>query len=119
MADRQFGSARTERLGDSLWLLELAGEHDLASHADVDDAFTRIEATGTTIVVDMREVTFIDSTLIGRIAAADQRGETLLLVVPKGGLVSRLFDLVGLRIPMFETRDEALRAVPDQDRQQE
>ena len=116
MADRQFGSAQTERLGESLWLLKLVGEHDLASRGSVDEAFARIEATGTTVVVDLLETTFIDSTLIGRIAAAHEHGENLLLVVPKGGVVRRVLDLVGLHIPMFETCDEALQAVPDQDR---
>jgi anti-anti-sigma regulatory factor len=115
MADRQFGTAQTEQLGASLWLLKLVGEHDLASRAEVEDAFARIEATGTTVVIDLLETTFIDSTLIGRIAAAHERGENLLLIVPKSGVVRRVLDLVGLRIPTFETRAEALRAVPDQD----
>ena len=39
MADRQFGTAQTEQLGTSLWLLKLVGEHDLASRAAVEDAF--------------------------------------------------------------------------------
>ncbi|MDX6546468.1 MAG: hypothetical protein QOG33_18, partial [Gaiellales bacterium] len=30
MADRPFGTAQTEQLGASLWLLKLVGEHDLA-----------------------------------------------------------------------------------------
>lgn len=116
MADRQFGSVQTEQLGDSLWLLELAGEHDLANRAGVDEAFARVAASGTTVVIDLLEATFIDSTLIGRIAAARERGENLLLVVPRSGAVRRVLDLVGLHIPMFETRDEALQAVPEEDR---
>jgi anti-anti-sigma factor len=115
MADRQFGSAQTERLGESLWLLKLVGEHDLASRGSLDEALARIASTGTTVVIDLLEATFIDSTVIGRIAAADERGENILLVVPKSGMVRRLLDMVGLRMPMFETRDEALRAVPDED----
>ncbi len=118
MADRQFGSAQTEQLGESLWLLNLVGEHDLATHREVDAAFARIEATGTTVIVDLLAATFIDSTVIGRITASHTRGENLLLVVPNDGRVRRLLDLVGLtgRIPVFETREEAFRAVPDEDR---
>jgi anti-anti-sigma factor len=118
MADRQFGSVQTERLGESLWLLNLVGEHDLATLGEVDDAFARIEATGTTVILDLLDATFIDSTVIGRITASHARGEKLLLVVPKDGMVRRLLDLVGLtsRIPVFETRGETFRAIPEEDR---
>jgi anti-anti-sigma factor len=115
MADGEFGSLQTERLGESLWLLNLVGDHDLATEGRVGDAFARIEATGTTIVVDLSQATFIDSTVIGQIVASRERGETLLLVVPKHGMVHRILDLVGLRIPMFETREEAFQAVPGED----
>jgi anti-anti-sigma factor len=121
MADRQFGSVHAERLGESLWLLNLVGEHDLATQGEVDDAFARIEATGTTVIVDLLDATFIDSTVIGKITGSRARGETLLLVVPRDGVVRRLLDVVGLtnRLPVFETREEALRAVPDEDRSQD
>jgi anti-anti-sigma factor len=118
MADRQFGSVQTERLGESLWLLNLMGEHDLATLGEVDEAFARIEATGTTVILDLLDATFIDSTVIGRITISHTRGEKLLLVVPKDGIVRRLLDLVGLtsRIPVYETREEALCSVPEEDR---
>jgi anti-anti-sigma factor len=118
MADRQFGWAQTEQLGESLWLLSLVGEHDLATHGEVDHAFARIEASGTTVIVDLRDATFIDSTVIGKLTASRARGELLLLVVPPDGVVRRLLDLVGLTrcLPVFETREEALQAVPDEDR---
>jgi anti-anti-sigma regulatory factor len=115
VADRQLGSVQVERLGASLWLLTMVGEHDLSNVDKLGEALTQIEATGTTVIVDLSEARFIDSTVIARIIASDARGENCLLVVPASGAVRRVLELVDIRIPMFETRIEASRALPDRD----
>jgi anti-sigma B factor antagonist len=115
--DRDLGRVETERLGDSLWVLKLAGEHDLSTAPAIDAAFERIEATGTTVVVDFNQTSFIDSTVAAALARSSRGGETLLLVVPRGGAVRRTLDLIGITdlLRTFETRDEALQAVPPED----
>jgi anti-anti-sigma factor len=117
--NRQAGKAVAEALGPSLWVLALTGEHDLVTADTLAAAFSRIEQSGTTVVLDLSEATFIDSTTLGAILNADRRGENLLLVAPNGGPARRLLDLVNVaagRISVFETREEALGAVPEQDR---
>jgi hypothetical protein len=42
------------------------GEHDLVSRGAVEDAFAHIQAAGTTVVIDLLEVTFVDWSPIGR-----------------------------------------------------
>jgi anti-anti-sigma regulatory factor len=109
------GTAKTEQLGPSLWVLELAGEHDLATAPLVDAAFSRIGVSGTT-VVEFTQTSFIDSSVVHALSRS-RAGETLLLVVPRGGAVRRTLDLVGITglLRTFETRDEALQAVPPED----
>jgi anti-sigma B factor antagonist len=92
----------------------LTGEHDLSTLPIIDDAFQRIVEPGTTVIVDLSDATFIDSTIIAAIVMQVRRGETLLLVVPEQGGVRRVLDLVGISaaVQVFENREEALRAVP-------
>ena len=118
MVDGYVGTVETERLGDSLWVLKLAGEHDLSTAAAIDDALRRIAECGTTVVVDLAQTSFIDSTVIGSLVRHADRDETLLLVAPAAGRPRKVLDLVGMtsRMQAFETRDEALRAVPPEDR---
>jgi len=115
--DRDLGTVGTERLADSLWVLQLAGEHDLSTAPTIDAAFERIAETGTTVVVDLSDATFIDSTVIRTLLRSMERGENLLLVVPRPGAVKRALDVTGVsrRLPLFKTRAEALRAVPPDD----
>lgn len=115
--DRDLGTVEIERLGDSLWVLQLAGEHDLSTVPTIDAACDRIAETGTTVVADLSEASFIDSTVIRTLLRLVERGEDLLLVVPKQGAVRRTLDLTGVLalLPVFETRAAALRVVPPND----
>lgn len=83
--DGDLGRVETERLGDSLWVLKLAGEHDLSTAPAIGAAFERIAEDGTTVVVDFGEASFIDSTVISALVSFMERGENLLLVVPQAG----------------------------------
>ena len=114
MAYRRIGIAETEQLGPSLWLLRLVGEHDLSTVALVRAAFETIEASGTTVVVDFTDASFIDSSVMNALIKRARDGETLLLVAPGAGYVRRTLDLVGVTavLKTFESQDEALQAVP-------
>jgi anti-anti-sigma factor len=115
--DRELGIVEIERLGGSLWVLQLAGEHDLSTVPAIDAAVERVAETGTTVVADLSEASFIDSTVIRTLLRFTERGETLLLVVPQRGAVRRVLELTGVSkmLPVFETRAAALRAVPPDD----
>ena len=116
--DRDLGTVDIERLGDSLWVLQLAGEHDLSTVPAIEAAFERVAETGTTVVADLSEASFIDSTVIRTLVRFTEQGATLLLVVPERGAVRRVLELTGVSklLPVFETRAAALRAVPPDDR---
>jgi anti-sigma B factor antagonist len=98
--------------GEDRATVRLTGELDLASGDEADGAFRRAEAFGEPlVVVDLRELEFIDSTglrlLIGcheRCAAAGQR----LVVVQAPGQVRRVIELTELG-----QRLELLEAPPD------
>jgi anti-sigma B factor antagonist len=65
-----------EQLAPDVTCLEVSGEFDLARAYEVDAELRGIEALGArTIVVDLREVTFVDSAGLARIMAARRRAE--------------------------------------------
>src|SRR3954451_16789474 len=84
------GETHTRQLGESLWLLTLRGEHDLSTVPDLEAAFARVESSGTTAVIDVTRVTFVDSSVIGLLIREHKRGENLLVVAPTGCRVRRL-----------------------------
>ena len=72
MVDGYVGTVETERLGDSLWVLKLA-EHDLSTAPAIGEALRRIGECGTTVVVDLTQTSFIDSTVIGALVGSGPR----------------------------------------------
>lgn len=77
----------------------LKGEVDLASASIVEDELTRAALSESLIVMDLEGVSFMDSTGLRMVIAADrrlrERGACLQLVhVPRQ--VQRLFELVGI-----------------------
>jgi anti-sigma B factor antagonist len=111
------GTVETDRLGQSLWVLRLIGEHDLSTVPAITESFSLIAASGTTVVADLSEASFIDSSVIGTLISHTGPGEHLLLVAPSASPARKLLNLVGVRarVPIFETHEEAMRAVPEHD----
>ncbi|HYV15993.1 MAG TPA: STAS domain-containing protein [Conexibacter sp.] len=89
--------------------LALAGELDIASAAHVEQELMRIEGDApTTIVLDLRELTFMDSTGLRIIVGADARArehERRLVLVQGPDAVRRLLRMTRL--------DERLEIVVD------
>lgn len=81
--------------GDAL-VVALAGEFDLASAQLVDDELARAQESYPVVVLDLSQVTFMDSTGLHVVLRVDERmneaGSTLR-VVPGGPQVQRLFQL--------------------------
>jgi anti-anti-sigma factor len=115
--DTHPGIVETTQLGPSLWNVELAGEHDLSTIPMITQAFRRVSESGTTVIVDVEKMRFVDSTVIGTLVNHANLGENILVVAPRNGHARRIFDLVGVGrvLPLFDTHDEALRAVPRED----
>jgi anti-anti-sigma factor len=105
------GFIRTTRIGTGVWVVSLVGEHDVSTAPPLRRDLEAMSRTGTGIVLDLSEATFIDSTIIEVIVSRD--GESFALVVPATGAISRLLDLVGIAgpIPTYRSRFVACRAV--------
>ena len=105
---------RSEQVGESNWIVELVGEHDLATVPDLERALAEVEAHGTSVIVDLSETTFIDSTILGVIVGfAENPAERVALVVPPGTVPRRVIDVVGMqsRFSIYDTRAEAAEAL--------
>ena len=92
-------SMRSVRDADTHTIV-LRGEMDIANAADVEKELLRVEATdATTIVLDLAELSFIDSTGIRLLLMADSRsranGERLVLRRPPEGVL-RVLRLAGV-----------------------
>jgi anti-anti-sigma factor len=75
-------------------VVELAGEFDLSTCEEMARCFDSF-ASGDVVIIDMAEVTFVDSIAIGVLAKAASRGVRLR---PRtmSAVVSRALELAGL-----------------------
>jgi anti-anti-sigma factor len=109
------GSIRVDREESGQWVLELQGEHDLATVAAIHAELAPITDRGEAAVIDLSLVTFIDSAVLTELVASRRRGDDgqgarLALVAPPGGFPARVLGLLqlGRVIGVYASRDEAL-----------
>jgi anti-sigma B factor antagonist len=99
---------RTEKEGETQ-VISLCGELDLANAGTAEAALeTALAENGAQVVVDMRELEFIDSTGIALLVAAlnNNEGEERVRFIPSSApAVTRVLDLTGLsqRLPLAKT----------------
>ncbi len=98
-------------------VLEVGGEVELANAPQLRSELLGIgDVEHPRIVVDLSQVTFIDSTgigvLVGAIKRVRERQGELALVCPQPR-VRRIFEITGLlrALSIFETRDAALHSL--------
>lgn len=102
---------RVEDAPDDVALFALAGELDLACAQELRGAMEA--ADGRRVVLDLEEVTFIDSSVLKELLRANARlsegGHALVLVAPQQA-VQRLLDLTrtGEMFTIAPDRDSAL-----------
>jgi len=90
---------RRERSGDDIFVVSLAGEHDLYTAPKVQEALRGVIAAGArTTVVDLTETTFLDSTMLHvlLIARNELRDGGRLLLVTNDASVKRVFEISGI-----------------------
>jgi anti-sigma B factor antagonist len=79
----------------------LSGELDLTTAAAVEERLMELEAEQPAhVILDLREVEFIDSTGLSLLINADSRGRKAgrrVTIVSGGGRAGRIFDTTGLR----------------------
>src|SRR4051794_16893273 len=97
-------------------LVVASGELDIAATPRLSTVLAMASASpGGRLVLDLSDVTFIDSTALGTILKAGAQldeGGTLLAVVVRGGPVRRLLEMTNLtqRSRLFATPPAALAA---------
>jgi anti-sigma B factor antagonist len=101
---------------DGLGLIELSGEVDLYTAPRFKDELIALVDDGVVnVVIDLSQVTFIDSTalgvIIGGVKRLHERDGRLALVASSRPVV-RILDITGLDrvLTVFDTREAALAA---------
>ena len=90
---------RSERSGEDIFVVSLAGEHDLYTAPRVQAELRGVIAAGArTILVDLTETTFLDSTMLSALLSArnELRDGGRLLLVTNGPTVKRVFEIAGI-----------------------
>ncbi|QXJ22852.1 STAS domain-containing protein [Actinomadura graeca] len=98
-------------------LVRVQGDIDVVSRARFEEALFDVVDAGGPLVVDMRQVTFCDSTGLNAIVAANRRAnerETQVALVALPPRVMRVFRITGIDkfIPIYDTLREAIGAFP-------
>jgi anti-anti-sigma factor len=111
------GIVTVDRVGPTSWIVALVGEHDTSNSDRLREELATIFAQGTAVIVDTSAATFIDSSTVRELVAAQERveevaTEQLAIVAPKDGFARRVLDLLQAEhvLHIFETRDNALRS---------
>ena len=109
-------------MDDAARIVAPTGELDVATSRAIGSELS--QAAGDTtrpLVVDLSEVTLMDSSALGAIVQAHLRmrrqGRPMAVVVPPGSAAAALLNVTysGGHLPLHATRDEALRAVERDD----
>ena len=105
---------KTEQLGDDAYVISLAGEVDLYTAPEFKQQLLEVIGQGAkSVIVDLTDTTFIDSTTLGvlvggvkRLRAQDGR----LALVCSDRNITKIFEITGLDrvFTIYPTRDEAL-----------
>jgi len=103
--------ASSERLSDEMRVVRVSGELDVYSAPELERALQLDGVAGARVVVDLRKCTFIDSTGLGILVAADRRGGgNGLLIVASSMEVLRAIEVTRLdgRLTLHPTLESAL-----------
>lgn len=105
----------TADLGSGRWLVSLIGEHDLSTAPELRRELEAVFRTGTAVMIDLGETSFLDSSILSVLFQADalaQRGRCRQfgLVVAPDTAPDRLLDVTGAKraFTIFGTVEDAI-----------
>jgi anti-sigma B factor antagonist len=108
---------RTET-ADDVVLVRVIGELDLSTHELLREPLVNAAEAGNSVVVDLAECEFIDSSgiralLLGREAVASDQGANRLLIAAPQPQVMRVLEMTGVgeAVPVHESVDKALKSL--------
>jgi anti-anti-sigma factor len=102
-------------VGGGTVVVEIIGEHDLASHDPIRDLFLSLLESNSLLVVDVSKATFVDSSFLRALVIAhkhaEQVGSRLRLQLGTAPGVRRVLEISELTdyLDCVHDRDEALR----------
>ena len=105
---------KTEELGDSSYVISLAGEVDLYTAPEFKQQLLEVIGQGAKhVIVDFSDTTFIDSTTLGVLVGGVKRLRTndgQLSLVCSDRNITKIFEITGLDrvFSIYGTRDEAV-----------
>ena len=105
---------KTEELGDSSYVISLAGEVDLYTAPEFKQQLLEVISQGArNVVVDFSDTTFIDSTTLGVLVGGVKRlrmNDGQLSLVCSDRNITKIFEITGLDrvFTIYQTRGEAL-----------
>jgi anti-anti-sigma factor len=107
----------TDRADPPVAIVELTGEHDGLTAHRVEQELARLHDAGLPIVVDLLRASFLDSSTLSTLLAAQRHaqdaslGFVLVLDGAVGRQVHRIFETTGLEsaFVVAQTREEAIR----------
>ena len=108
---------KTEQLGDSSYVISLAGEVDLYTAPEFKQQLLDAIAQGAKhVVVDFSDTTFIDSTTLGVLVGGVKRLRTndgQLSLVCNDRNITKIFEITGLDrvFTIYPTRAEAIEQI--------
>ncbi|HYZ78884.1 MAG TPA: STAS domain-containing protein [Gaiellaceae bacterium] len=112
----------TEQLGDSTYVISLAGEVDLYTAPEFKQQLLEVIGQGAKqVVVDFSNTTFIDSTTLGVLVGGVKRLRTndgQLSLVCNDRNITKIFEITGLDrvFTIYPTRNEALEQIQSSSR---
>jgi anti-sigma B factor antagonist len=108
---------QTEKVADDVYVIALTGEIDLYTAPEFKQQLLDIVGRGAkTVVVDLTDTTFIDSTTLGVLVGGVKRlrpNGGQLSIVSSDRNITKIFEITGLNrvFPLHATRAEALESV--------
>jgi stage II sporulation protein AA (anti-sigma F factor antagonist) len=109
---------RTEHVTAQTIVVAPSGELDLASAIELVDALDSAFATVPSVVLDLSEVTFIDSSIISAVASTNHAVAALpdaqfVVVSPPESRPRRVFEMVGAAqfVRLYDDRSTALASI--------
>jgi len=106
---------RVCRPRDGAVVVELLGEHDLATRDKTDALLSELVDNNDLVVVDVSEASFIDSSILQSMVRAhrraQERGSRLRVQLGSAAIVQKLFEISDLTnyLDVAHGREEALR----------
>ena len=98
-------------------VLSITGDLDIMSVPDVADRIPDLVRDASALVVDLREVSFLDSSgvrFLHRLArSCSEAGTSVRVVAPPGGRARRVLDLVGMTLLVDDDMETARIALRD------